>query len=69
MLHFGGVLKPTVNDSSKAFRLENKILETGCVNSYIMTPEVDRCVRELEIGGVRRSGCEGWVDVFFCLQK
>jgi hypothetical protein len=40
MLHFGGVLKTTVNNSSETFRLEDEILETRCVNSYIVTPGI-----------------------------
>jgi len=40
MLHFRRVLKTTVNNSSKALRFEDEILETRCVNSDIMTPGV-----------------------------
>jgi hypothetical protein len=39
MLNFRGVLKATVNNGAEAFRFENKVLETGGMNSYIMTPE------------------------------
>jgi hypothetical protein len=40
VLHFGGVLETTVNDGTEAFGFEDKVLETGGVNSYVMTPDV-----------------------------
>jgi len=39
MLHFRGMFEATIDDGSEAFRLENKVLETGGVDSYIVTPD------------------------------
>jgi hypothetical protein len=39
MLNFGGMLKTTVDNGAEAFRFEDEVFETGCVDSYIMTPD------------------------------
>mmetsp|Transcript_24460 Transcript_24460/g.43850 ORF Transcript_24460/g.43850 Transcript_24460/m.43850 type:complete len:202 (-) Transcript_24460:944-1549(-) len=38
MLDFGGVLETAIDNGAEAFRFENKVLETGGVDSYIVTP-------------------------------
>jgi hypothetical protein len=39
MLHFGGVLETAINNSAEAFGFENEVLETGRVDSYVVTPD------------------------------
>jgi hypothetical protein len=39
VLDFGGVLKTAVNNSTKAFRLEDEVFETRGVDSYIVAPD------------------------------
>jgi hypothetical protein len=38
MLNLGGVFKATIHNGTETFRLENEVLETRCMNSYIVTP-------------------------------
>ena len=45
MLNFRGMFESTIDDSSEAFRLENEVLETGGMDSYIVTPDL-RCWRK-----------------------
>lgn len=40
MLNFRGMLKTTVDNGTETFRFEDKVFETGGVDSYIMTPDV-----------------------------
>jgi hypothetical protein len=37
MLDFRRVLKTAINNCTEALRLENKVLETGGMDSYIVT--------------------------------
>jgi hypothetical protein len=39
VLDFGRVLKTAVNNSTKAFRLEDEVFETRGVDSYIVAPD------------------------------
>jgi hypothetical protein len=39
VLDLRGMLETAINNGSEAFGLENEILETGRVDSYIVTPD------------------------------
>jgi len=39
MLDFRWVLKTAINNCAETFRLENEVLKTGGVDSYIVTPD------------------------------
>jgi hypothetical protein len=46
VLNLRRVLKTTIDDRTEAFGLENEVLETGRVDSDIVTPDGGDVVRE-----------------------
>jgi len=49
MLDFGGMFKATIDDGTETFRLENKVLETGGVDTNVVTPNVRVAQRERKL--------------------
>ena len=40
MLDFGGMFEAAIDDGTETFRLENKVLESGGVDAYVVAPDV-----------------------------
>ena len=40
MLDFGGMFEAAIDDGTETFRLENKVLESGGVDAYVVTPDI-----------------------------
>jgi len=40
MLNFGRMFKAAIDDGTETFRLENKVLESGGVDAYVVAPDV-----------------------------
>jgi hypothetical protein len=49
MLDFGGMFKATIDDGTETFRLENEVLETGGVDTNVVTPNVRVCKKREKI--------------------
>jgi hypothetical protein len=65
MLDFRGMLEAAIDDGSETLGLENEVFETGCVDTYIVTPDWRRYERVNEIQD--RQGIE--IDRLGCMMS